>query len=114
MMGDKAMYRHKTIKSSTLGMSLLTCSLGPIFRPGLWCSFWVLWLCLSSVECMAEVRYRIVQLVTNEAIGAFDSSTWAGGINRHGDVAGRSRGAVREIELPPVAAPDDRNLPRTR
>jgi uncharacterized membrane protein len=45
-------------------------------------------LFLTCREGSAEVRYRIVQLVTNEQVGAISSSPWAGGINRFGDVAG--------------------------
>jgi probable HAF family extracellular repeat protein len=41
---------------------------------------------LSSVSGMAEVRYRVIQLVTNDQKDAISSST--GGINRFGDVVG--------------------------
>jgi uncharacterized membrane protein len=63
----------------------------PFWRAnGLAMSLVLLWDPLACLwpQGMAEVRYRVVQLVNNEEIGALDSSTWAGGINRFGDVTG--------------------------
>lgn len=53
-----------------------------------WCQLLALSLVFWAWEGPAEVRYRVVQLVTNQEIGALDSATWAGGINRFGDVCG--------------------------
>ena len=93
---------EKSMKdSSTDKRRLLTQALGLLPRC-LW-----LFLCAFHLFCppgagSAEIRYRVVQLMTNEQVGAALST--ATGINRFGDVCGyyEFNGSA---ESPPIAVP---------
>jgi probable HAF family extracellular repeat protein len=74
MKNAKSWTTHRSGPSARVGLRLVAlnlCALG---------------LLLPSSNGSAEVRYRVVQLMTNEQVGAV--TCWTAGINRFGDVAG--------------------------
>jgi hypothetical protein len=63
---------HEVMKLLTLRTGRWFCSGGAKARQCLGCSLWMLWLAVGPMDGMAEVRYRVVQLVNNEQIGAIN------------------------------------------
>jgi hypothetical protein len=79
---------HEIVNRSTSRTTRWFRSGGPIARQSLRCCLWLVWLVFGPREGRAEVRYWVVQLVSNEEIGALESFAGAGGINRFGDMTG--------------------------